>query len=62
MYKLCERSGYTYDMRMYLERQRYVASTDVTPTHGTVVELVWKDEEVGTQNIHGQLLHLTETF
>jgi hypothetical protein len=44
MYKLCNRSGYTYNMRMYLGKQRNVASTDVTPTHRTVVELVWKDE------------------
>jgi hypothetical protein len=42
MYKLCDRSGNTYNMRVYLGKQRNVASTDVTPTHGTVLELVWK--------------------
>jgi hypothetical protein len=29
-------------MRVYLRKQRNVASTDVTPTQGIVLELVWK--------------------
>jgi hypothetical protein len=44
MYKLCDRSGYTYDKRGYLGKQRNVASTDVAPTHGMVLELVRKVE------------------
>jgi hypothetical protein len=42
MYKLCDRYGYTYDMRVYKGKQRNVASTDVTPTHGMVLQPVRK--------------------
>jgi hypothetical protein len=42
IYKFCERSGYTYDMKVYLGKQANVASADVTPTLGTLLELVWK--------------------
>jgi hypothetical protein len=48
LYKLCDRSGYIFDMNVYLGKQKsYAASTDITPTHGTVLELVRKVQEVG---------------
>jgi hypothetical protein len=34
-------------MRVYLGKQRNVGSTDVTPKHGTVLELVQKVEGAG---------------
>jgi hypothetical protein len=34
IYKLCDRSGYSHDIWVYLGKQRNMASTDVTPTHG----------------------------
>jgi hypothetical protein len=37
----------THDLRVYLGKQRKVASTEVTPTHGTVLELVLKVEGAG---------------
>jgi hypothetical protein len=46
IYKLCHRCGYIYDMIVCLEKQRKVTSTDVTPTHGTVLELVAEVEGV----------------
>jgi hypothetical protein len=58
IYKLCDRSGYTYDMRVYLGKQRNLTSTDNPTTHETTLELVRKFEGVGHK---GQLLHLTET-
>jgi hypothetical protein len=46
IYKLYDKSGSTYDMRVYPGKQRNVASTDVTPTHGMGLELVQKVEGV----------------
>jgi hypothetical protein len=37
-------------MRVYLGKQRNVTSTDVTPTHGTVLELAQEVEGVGWCN------------
>jgi hypothetical protein len=45
MYKLCESSGYTYGMRVYLGKQRNMTSTDAAPTHGMVLELFRKVKE-----------------
>jgi hypothetical protein len=47
IYKPCDRSGYTYDLRVYLGKERNVASTNVTHTDGTVLERVWKVGGVG---------------
>jgi hypothetical protein len=43
IYKLCGRSGYTYNMKMkvYLGKQRNVTSTDVTPKHGFFFYVGW---------------------
>jgi len=39
IYKLCDETGYTYDMTVYLGRDRqctaqHVTATNATPTHG----------------------------
>jgi outer membrane protein assembly factor BamA len=47
LYKLCDRFGYTFDMSVYLGKQKNNADTDITPTHGTMLELVRKVEGVG---------------
>jgi hypothetical protein len=36
LYNLCDRSGYTYDMKVYLGKDRTHATTDMTITHVTV--------------------------
>ena len=47
LYKLCDKFGYTFDMSVYLGKQRNNADTDITPTHGTVLELVHKIQGKG---------------
>jgi hypothetical protein len=43
LYKLCDRFGYTFDMNLYLGKQKNnAAGTHITLTHGTVLELVHK--------------------
>jgi hypothetical protein len=45
--KLCDSLGYTYDMKVYLGKQREDAAGDVTATHGTVLRLVRRVENLG---------------
>jgi len=37
MYKLCDSLGYTYDMSVYLGKQRQHATAQITAMHGTVL-------------------------
>ena len=39
IYKLCDKSGYTYDMNVYLGRASHFATDDMTATHTTVRHL-----------------------
>ena len=39
IYKLCDSLGYTYDMSVYVGKQRQHATTQITATHGTVLQL-----------------------
>ena len=39
IYKLCDSLGYTYDMSMYLGKQRQHAKAQITATHGMVLQL-----------------------
>ena len=39
IYKLCDESGYMYDMRVYLGRDSHSATDDMTATHATVRHL-----------------------
>jgi hypothetical protein len=48
IYKLCDRSGYIYNVGVYQGKQS-MTCTDVTPTHGIVPELFREVEEVGTK-------------
>jgi hypothetical protein len=40
IYKLCDCLGYTYDMSVYLGKQRQNATAQITATHGTVLQLI----------------------
>jgi len=47
IYKLCDESGYTYDMRVYLGRDSQSATDDMTATHAIVRLLTSRVEGVG---------------
>jgi hypothetical protein len=44
IYKLCDMSGYTYDMDIYLQKDRTHVTRDMTVTHTTVKQLTIKVE------------------
>jgi len=37
IYKLCDESGYIYDIRVYLGRDSHSATDDIAATHATVM-------------------------
>jgi hypothetical protein len=47
IYKLCDDSGYTYDMRVYLGKDSHSATDDMTATHATVRHLTHRVEGLG---------------
>jgi len=47
IYKLCEALGYTYDISIYIGKQRLLAKQEMPATHGTVLELVRRLEGLG---------------
>jgi hypothetical protein len=47
IYKLCESLGHTYDMSVYLGKQRQNATTQITATHGTVLQVIQRVEGLG---------------
>ena len=47
IYKLCDESGYTYDMKVYLGRNSRSATDDMTETHATVRHLTCRVEGLG---------------
>jgi len=42
IFKLCDSTGYTYDMKEYLRKDRQHIAQHVKATHATVTELTWK--------------------
>ena len=44
IYKLCDALGYTYDMSVYLGKQRQHATAQITVTHGTVLQVIRRVE------------------
>ena len=46
IYKLCDESGYTYDMRVYLGRDSHSATDDMTVTHAAVRHLSCRVESL----------------
>jgi len=61
IYKPCDESGYTYDMRVYLGRDSHSATDDMTATHATVRHLTSRVEGLG-HKIYGQFLLINKTF
>ncbi|PNF43126.1 hypothetical protein B7P43_G18025 [Cryptotermes secundus] len=47
IFKICDAAGYTYDMKVYLGKDRTRADRDVTATHATVRDLCRRIEGVG---------------
>ena len=47
IYKLCDESGYTYDMKVYLGKDSRSATDDMTATHATVRHLTSRVEGLG---------------
>ena len=47
IFKLCDSTGYTYDMKVYLGKERQRTAQHVTATHATVTELTRKIEGRG---------------
>ena len=62
IYKLCDESGYTYDMRVYLGKDSDSATDDMTATHATVRHLTSRVEGLGHKNTYGQFLFISKTF
>ena len=50
IYKLCDPLGYTYDMSVYLGKQRQHATAQITAMHGTVLQLIRRVEGLGHKN------------
>jgi hypothetical protein len=42
IFKLCDATGYMYDMKVYLAKDRLCTAQHVTATHATVIELTRK--------------------
>ncbi|PNF35735.1 hypothetical protein B7P43_G16134 [Cryptotermes secundus] len=47
IFKICDAAGYTYDMKVYLGKDRTRADQDVTATHAAVMDLCRRIEGVG---------------
>ena len=47
IYKLCDSLGYSYDMRVYLGKERQHATAEITATHGTVLQVIRRVEDLG---------------
>ena len=47
MFKLCDLTGYTYDMKLFLGKDRQHTAQHLTATRATVTELTWKIEGRG---------------
>ena len=47
IYKLCDSLGYTYDMSVYLGKQWQHATAQITAMHGTVLQVIPRDEGMG---------------
>jgi hypothetical protein len=61
IYKLCDETGYTYDMTVYLGRDRQRIAQHLTAIHATVSELTKKIQGRG-HKLHGQLLLPPDLF
>jgi hypothetical protein len=51
-YKLCDSVSYTY-MSVYLGKQRQHATAQITATHRTVLQVIWRVEGMGHKTFMG---------
>ena len=49
IYKLFDALGYTYDISVYLGKQRLLATQEMSATHGVVLEFVRRAEGLGNK-------------
>jgi hypothetical protein len=56
IYKLCDETGYTYNMTVYLGRYRQLTVQHLTATHASV--RIDRENTMWPQIVHGQLLFL----
>jgi hypothetical protein len=61
LYKLCDSLGYTYEMKVYLGKQREDGASDVTATHGTILQLVRSVQNKG-HKLMGNYFSVTVLF
>jgi hypothetical protein len=47
IYDLCDSLRYTYDMSVYLSKQRQHSTAQITATHGTVLQVIRRFEGLG---------------
>ena len=57
IYELCDESGYTYDMNVYLGRDSHSAADDMTATHATVRHLTCRVEGLGHKLFMDNFFH-----
>jgi len=62
IYKLCDKSGYTYDMRVYLGKHSRCTTDDMTATHANAGHLTRKVEGLGHKLFMGNLFSLPRLF
>jgi len=62
IYKPCDESGYTYDMKVYLGRDSCSATDDMTATHPTVRHLTCRVEGLAHKLFMDNLFSLPRLF
>jgi hypothetical protein len=62
IYKLCDKSGYTYDMKVYLDKDSRSATDEMTATHATVRHLTRRVEGLGHKLYMDNFFFISETF
>ena len=60
--KLCDKSGYTYNMKVYLGRDSSSATDDMTATHATVRHLTCRVEGLGNKLFMDNFFSLPRLF
>ena len=62
IYKLCDESWYTYDMRVYLGRDSHSTTDNMTATHATVRHLTSRVEGLGHKIFMDNFFSLLRIF
>jgi len=62
MFKLCDSTGYTYDMNVYLGKYRQRAARHLTATHATVTNLTRGVEGIGHKLYMGNFFSSPDLF